>query len=118
MKKLRPIRVAVKRANEILAIITASENAIEENAFCEWVDLTLIDTDNIKIPVNNDDNSQMPIYNVIQKWCLWEDDLEQLTAWEDKDSEVTERWYVNFNRSRNLFYICPYSAGKLDPTPC
>ena len=67
VKKLRPIRVAAKQSNDLLAIITASENDIEENVFCEWVDLTLIDTDNIKIPVNNDDNSQMPIYNVIQK---------------------------------------------------
>ena len=61
VKKLRLIRVAAKRANELLAIITASENDIEENAFCEWVDLTLIDTDNIEIPVNNNNNSQMPI---------------------------------------------------------
>ena len=62
VKKLRPIRVTAKRGNELLPIITASENDVEENAFGEWVDLTLIDTDNIEIPVqNDDDNSQMPI---------------------------------------------------------
>ena len=55
------MHVAARRANKLLAIITAMENDEEENAFRQWVDEDFLDSSDLQISF---DNSEKPVYGI------------------------------------------------------
>lgn len=75
IKKIRPIRIAAKRANELLAVIALNDQHEEE--FCEWLDKDLVESDFDIIgmdEIHNDLN--MPVLNINDVMsCPWEDDI-------------------------------------------
>lgn len=82
VKKVRPVRVAAKRANELLAVIASNENNEEE--FCEWIDESLVDT--IDVEASTTEICQTPILHIDDVMtCPWEEDLDQVWSFDDDE---------------------------------
>lgn len=75
IKKIRPIRVAAKRANELLAIIALDEQQGED--CCEWIDEELVEPDfNIGMDENDDEYDLLPVCKLSDIMsCPWEEDI-------------------------------------------
>lgn len=75
VKKIRPIRIAAKRARKRLIIWSNTENEFDTEAVAEWVVVDFIDNDEEEkeIPDNKINVSIMTIDEAME--CPWEEDI-------------------------------------------
>lgn len=67
--KVRPLRIAARRQNELMAII-----ALQESEFAEWLDEDEVGYGRIIIP-NRTDDTPMPVFHIEQHLASpWEED--------------------------------------------
>ena len=57
--KVRPLRIAARRQNELMAII-----ALQESEFAEWLDEDEVDCGGIVIPNTITDDTSMPVFHI------------------------------------------------------